>query len=573
MRNLKIGTRLGLGFGLVIILMLFMSVLGGWQMLATQEDNADIKRRQLVSLLTRQWEGAARVNTTQTLALASLNDPGIQAQFKNALAQTDQQALELRARIEPELVNQHAKDLFQQALQIRDTFYQGRDQAFKDQAAGDFEKARIFFHQDMPRLTQSYLEQVDALADFQQQYVSDTIDASDRDNNRSITILAAVSAFALLFAPLFAWRVTRSITHPLRTAVRLAVAVAKRDLTHDILPQGKDEVSELEQSLHEMVGGLQETVSQVRTGADAIAMAAAQISAGNLDLSARTEQQSSSLAETAASMEEITSTVRQNADNAQQANALAVAAARSASDGGGTVTSLVDTMGDINVKSQQIADIVGVIDSIAFQTNILALNAAVEAARAGEQGRGFAVVASEVRALAQRSATSAKEIKSLIDAAVGVISKGNDQANQAGTSMQELVHDINRVTDIMGEISAASGEQTSGIEQINIAVTQMDDVTRQNASLVEESAAAASSLEDQAATLARLVATFRLSGQDLGHSATAGRKAIPAAPEKVVSPAPRHPQTAARAPQRAQASQPALSVAAAAPTSPEWTTF
>jgi methyl-accepting chemotaxis protein len=250
----------------------------------------------------------------------------------------------------------------------------------------------------------------------------------------------------------------------------------------------------------------------VRSGADTIATASSQIAAGNLDLSSRTEQQASALEETASSMEELTSTVKQNSDNARQAGQLAQSASDVAVKGGAEVAQVVDTMGSINASSKKIVDIIGVIDGIAFQTNILALNAAVEAARAGEQGRGFAVVATEVRNLAQRAASAAKEIKSLIDDSVDKVNIGAKLVDQAGATMQEIVGSIRRVTDIMGEITAASREQTEGIEQVNQAIIQMDETTQQNAALVEEAAAAAASLQDQAGNLVELVSVFKIDG-------------------------------------------------------------
>jgi methyl-accepting chemotaxis protein len=256
-------------------------------------------------------------------------------------------------------------------------------------------------------------------------------------------------------------------------------------------------------------------VRQVRSGTDTIATASNEIAAGNLDLSSRTEQQASSLEETAASIEELTGTVKQNADNARQANGLATSASEVAGKGGAVVAQVVDTMGSINESAKKIVDIIGVIDGIAFQTNILALNAAVEAARAGEQGRGFAVVAAEVRNLAQRSAGAAKEIKTLINDSVEKVDAGAKLVDQAGATMQEIVESVKRVTDIMGEITAATQEQTSGIDQINQAITQMDHVTQQNASLVEEAAAASESMQEQAANLAQVVSVFTLEGRQL----------------------------------------------------------
>lgn len=278
------------------------------------------------------------------------------------------------------------------------------------------------------------------------------------------------------------------------------------------------------------------TVSEVRTGTDAMATASGQIASGNQDLSSRTEQQASSLEETASSMEELTSTVKQNADNARQANVLAVSASEVAVKGGAVVSQVVDTMSSINASSKKIVDIIGVIDGIAFQTNILALNAAVEAARAGEQGRGFAVVASEVRSLAQRSASAAKEIKTLIGDSVDKVNIGTSLVDQAGSTMNEIVESIKRVTDIMGEITAASQEQTSGIEQINQAIMQMDNVTQQNAALVEEAAAAAESLQDQAGNLTQVVSVFKLDATYVSTRKVAPRKPIAAPAVKASSP-------------------------------------
>jgi len=310
------------------------------------------------------------------------------------------------------------------------------------------------------------------------------------------------------------WRITRALLRQLGGEPAYAASILQRIAAGDLavpIALSPGDRSSLLFDMHDMRSHLSAIVGNVRSGANAIATASAQISAGNLDLSARTEQQASSLTRTAATTEQITATVRQNADNAQQANALATAAADTAATGGTLVSQLVDTMHDINRRSAQVAEIIGVIDSIAFQTNILALNAAVEAARAGEQGKGFAVVAAEVRALAQRSAAAAGEIKHLIETSVQAAARGNEQAAHAGATMRDIVTGIQRVTDIMGEISEASREQATGIEEINLAVTRMDDVTQQNASLVEESVAAAHSLKEQADTLARIVAVFRLS--------------------------------------------------------------
>jgi methyl-accepting chemotaxis protein len=321
-----------------------------------------------------------------------------------------------------------------------------------------------------------------------------------------------VMVLMLIVAPLFAWRVSRSITNPLNDAVRIAQAVAAGDLGSRIEVRYKDETGQLLQALKDMNENLTRIVSEVRTGTDTISAASQDVASGNLDLSSRTEEQASSLEETASSMEQLTATVRQNAENARQANELAISAADVAVKGGDVVSRVVDTMNSINASSKKTVDIISVIDGIAFQTNILALNAAVEAARAGEQGRGFAVVASEVRNLAQRSAAAAKEIKVLISDSVEKVGAGTALVDQAGVTMDEVVSSIKRVTQLMADTAAASEEESAGLEQINKAIIQMDQITQQNAALVEEAAAASDSMQGQAANLAAAVSVFKLGG-------------------------------------------------------------
>jgi len=325
---------------------------------------------------------------------------------------------------------------------------------------------------------------------------------------RNVSIAAIV--FGVLLAGLIGYWLIRMISRSLNEALRLAESVAAGDLTQTIDVRSNDEIGRLLQALKNMNASLVTIVGQVRHGTETIAVASREIASANADLSSRTESQASSLEETASSMEELTSTVKQNAENARQANQLVVSTADVAAKGGAVVGQVVDTMASIKDSSRKISDIIGVIDGIAFQTNILALNAAVEAARAGEQGRGFAVVASEVRNLAQRSAGAAKEIKSLIEDSVGKVDAGGKLVDEAGKTMDEIVTSVKRVTDIMSEIAAASQEQSAGIEQVNQAVTQMDDATQQNAALVEEAAAAAESLQDQAGKLAEAVSVFKL---------------------------------------------------------------
>jgi methyl-accepting chemotaxis protein len=344
---------------------------------------------------------------------------------------------------------------------------------------------------------------------------AEAVQALDATMSRTLIgggLLAAVLAMAQAV-----WQ-ARNITVPLVAAVALARRVAKGDLTAQVEVKSKDETGQLMAALQEMNTSLLDIVTRVRNGTDTIATASSEISSGNQDLSSRTEQQAGSLEETASSMEELTSTVKQNADNARQANQLASVASQTAVRGGEVVAQVVSTMGSINESANRIADIITVIDGIAFQTNILALNAAVEAARAGEQGRGFAVVAGEVRTLAQRSAAAAKEVKGLIDDSVEKVQAGSRLVDQAGSTMNEVVGSVQRVSDMISEISAASDEQRAGIEQVNQAITQMDQVTQQNAALVEEAAAAADAMQEQAHQLAALVGTFQTGQETVAHA-------------------------------------------------------
>jgi methyl-accepting chemotaxis protein len=371
------------------------------------------------------------------------------------------------------------------------------------------EAAKVLLGEVDP-IVQKTLDQLNRLIDVQKKASAEAarnaIVMGDRLTMSTYGILAAV----LVLAVLIAWTTTRSITGPLNEAVLVARRVASGDLTSVVKPQGSDEAAELLGALREMNDGLGRMVTQIRSGAESIAVGAGQVAAGNQSLSSRTEEHASSLEETASTLEEFTTTVRQNAEHARQASTLAGTASATAEKGGEVVSKVVTTMQEVTKSSKRISDIIGVIDGISFQTNILALNAAVEAARAGEQGRGFAVVASEVRNLAQRSAASAKEIRGLIEESVGRVENGARLVEQAGKTMDELVGSVKRVAEIMTEIAAASHEQSSGIEQINKAITQMDTVVQMNASLVEEATAAATSMANQATGLARAVAQFRL---------------------------------------------------------------
>ena len=381
--------------------------------------------------------------------------------------------------------------------------------------AGKTDEALVLYKTKISQLSPKFFDPLEKLMGLQVSMSKEDMDHAAQVNASVTATIFSVAIGALVLVIFLAWTITRSLTQPIAKALRFSQDVAQGDLSATLLHSGNDEIGALLQSLQAMQASLVAVVSHVRQGSQSVATASAEISQGNHDLSARTEQQASALEETAASMEQLSATVKQNADSARQANQLAVSANTVAVRGGEVVAQGVDTMKGINESSKKIADIISVIDGIAFQTNILSLNAAVEAARAGEQGRGFAVVASEVRSLAGRSADAAKEIKSLINASVERVEQGTALVDQAGATMTEVVSSIRRVTDLMGEISAASTEQSQGVAQVGEAVTQMDQVTQQNAALVEEMAAAASSLKSQAQDLVQAVAVFKLANDEL----------------------------------------------------------
>ncbi|MFO1337001.1 MAG: methyl-accepting chemotaxis protein [Burkholderiaceae bacterium] len=353
-------------------------------------------------------------------------------------------------------------------------------------------------------------QKVAKLIDIVQKQNAEAAEATITSQQRAVGMLLVLLAGAMVAGVLLAWRTTRSITAPVARAVKVAERIAEGDLTSTVEITSQDEIGRLLQAIHAMQDRLRELVGDIRHAADSIQTASTEVAVGNQDLSQRTEETASNLQQTASSMTQLTTTVTQSADAASQANQMAGSASAVAKRGGEVVAQVVSTMHEINASSRKIADIIGVIDGIAFQTNILALNAAVEAARAGEQGRGFAVVAGEVRSLAQRSAEAAKEIKSLIGTSVDKVETGARLVNDAGTTMDEIVSSVRRVSDIIGEITAAAAEQSTGIGQVSGSVGHLDQMTQQNAALVEQSAAAAESLKGQAARLAELVSVFRL---------------------------------------------------------------
>ena len=514
--NLRIGSRLGCAFAALLVLMAIMLGSALWQLDQIAEGKNVMVATSYKANLAKDWLDGIATNSVRTFAKVKSVDAEDESYYTAEMKAVSAGVSKIQKELESLVASEKGKQLLGQVAERRKQYVAIRDEAFRRKAVvgpADAELKAYVANTLVPAM-KAYVGSVEAVVAYQTQLFDAASNQIDALYVHAWRVLAAIGLATIVFGAACGIFLTRSITRPLARAVGLAQQVASGDLTADIQVTSRDEVGDLLAALKVMNESLLKTVSEVRSGTEAIVTASQEIATGNLDLSSRTEQQASSLEETASSMEELTSTVRQNADSARQASTLASSASDIAVRGGEVVSQVVATMASINASSKQIGDIIGVIDSIAFQTNILALNAAVEAARAGEQGRGFAVVASEVRNLAQRSAGAAKEIRSLIIDSVAKVDAGGRLVDEAGSTMQEIVQGITRVTDIVSEIASASAEQTLGIEQVNAAISQMDDVTQQNAALVEEAAAAAQSLEDQAASLAQLVSTFTVHKAD-----------------------------------------------------------
>ena len=512
--KLKIGHRLTLGFASVLVLLVVLAALAWTSLQSSQLAATRVIEMGHRSSAIDEWLASTRLNINRVLGVAKSGaNPEVDAYFKPLMTQTTERINELQKTLDVEISGDGGKVLMKDISDRRAEYIAVRKTYFDTLKGGDFAVAAQQLDSALLPAANRYTDTMVELQKYQRELVTEAAAASEQTVKRQEITIVALAALAVALASLVAWRITVSVTVPLNEAVGIATAVATGDLNAHAQTNRKDELGDLLNALAAMKTSLIQTVGQVRSAADSINTASYEIASGNQDLSARTEQAASNLEETAASMEQLTSTVRQSADAARQANQLAASAAEIAVRGGQVVGQVVTTMEEINHSSKKISDIIGVIDGIAFQTNILALNAAVEAARAGEQGRGFAVVAGEVRNLAQRSAEAAKEIKGLIGASVDRVEAGSRLVADAGQTMSEIVGSVQRVSDIIGEITAAAGEQSDGIGQVNVAVTQLDQMTQQNAALVEESSAAAESLKDQVSRLQNTVSVFRLAPQ------------------------------------------------------------
>jgi len=566
-RRISIRTRLAAAFGALILLLAAMAGVGAWRLQELERNTTDMATENLrVERAVGEWLAETRLNLQRRLVVTRSDDPALAKMFAPELEAGTKRINEVQEEVNKLVKDGEAAAMVKDIEAKRTTFLATRAAVAEKKKAGDSEGAIALLDASMMPAQNAYIDAMQALRDYYTKEVERDAAAAAENAASGRRMLGGFCIAGVLLALIASWLIARSITRPIDEAVRAARRIADGDLSVEVSIAGSDEMSQLLRAQADMAGSLRRLVGEVAQGARTVAETSAQIAQGNVDLSQRTEEQASTLEETASSMEELTTTVGQNADHARQASQLASDASRVALEGGEVVGQVVRTMTGISESSRQIAEIIGVIDGIAFQTNILALNAAVEAARAGEQGRGFAVVATEVRNLAQRSAGAAKEIKTLISASVQQVETGSEQVDAAGRKMDDIVQSARRVSELVSEIASASQEQSSGIEQVNAAVIAMDQGVQQNASLVEEAAAATESMKAQAASLLHAVARFRL-----GEAAPANLQPRTTATPAWAAPQPirvrEQPQVAAKATGLLGASR-----ASAAPDG-EWRTF
>jgi len=508
--NLNTGVRVLACFGIVLAVMAGMTLVSLWCQQAAQDSLTDLVENKLAKqqLLSEQ-RGLVQLNGLRAVSIGRSDSVEVADYFQAQLDAGETRARALEARLLPLVQGADEKALFATVSARKASYVAVRGEVLRLKSIGRTQEVSDLIDTTMAAAFKAYTGALDAALAFQTAQARATSAQSAVQFHASRSLLIALGCAALAIGVLMSWLLTRSIVNPLQQAVALAKSVAGGDLRHAPQHQRGDEIGQLLDALGNMTSRLSRTVGQVNAGATAIDVASAEIASGNMDLSGRTERQASALQQTAASMEELTVAVRENSNNARLANDMAQAASVVAGEGGHVVANVIRTMEQINDFGKKIEEIVSIIDGIAFQTNILALNAAVEAARAGEQGRGFAVVAAEVRSLAQRSAAAAGEIKKLISDSTEKIDSGSALAEAAGNTMNHIVHSVAKVTRMMAAISAASSAQENSIEQVQGAIGDMDDVTQQNAALVEQAAAAAEAMRDQARSLSGLIAFFK----------------------------------------------------------------
>jgi methyl-accepting chemotaxis protein len=509
--DMRISTRLVLGFGTLGLLLVFMGRVAQFKVSAMNSLFSQVVTERIPKIvLVNGIKGDVTLIAEAVRNMIMISDSAEIAKERTRIEGARKRIDQRLKTLGEQITADDGKAVLSRVLQTRAAYDPLEAETTTLAGDGQVFEAKAMLLDKVRPAQKAYSEALDGLLKYQDDLLDQSTGATQAAAASMSVVIGATVAVALVVGVLMALWIIRSITRPILQAVDISRAVAAGNLGVRFESAGKNEIAQLLQALQDMQAGLVQVVHNVRQGSDAVSTASAEIAQGNLDLSARTESQASALQQTAASMEELSSNVHQNADSARQANQLALRASEVAVQGGQVVGQVVDTMKGISESSRRIADIIQVIDGIAFQTNILALNAAVEAARAGEQGRGFAVVASEVRSLAGRSAEAAKEIKKLIEVSVQRVDQGNKLVDMAGRTMTEVVDSIRRVTDIMGEISSASSEQAAGVAQVGDAVTQMDQVTQQNAALVEQMAASAAGLRSQAKDLVEAVSVFQL---------------------------------------------------------------
>ncbi|MBV7534837.1 MCP four helix bundle domain-containing protein [Duganella sp. sic0402] len=509
--QLNTGMRVVASFAVLLFVMACMSVVSLWRLQSANDTAHNLVNEKLArQQLTSELLGVTELNGLRAISIGRSDSLEVSDIFQAQLTAGDKLAAHMERKLAAMQASGEEAALLRTVASSKAAFMTMRGELFKFKDTGRIQEVSDLLDNKWPAVFKGYAGALEKLLAYQTQQARALTVQSDSQFESSRALLMGFGLATLVLGALLAWLLTRSIVRPLMQAVSLAEQVAGGELRAAIRHGRSDEIGKLFDALSHMTARLADTVGRVRDGAVAIDSASREIANGNMDLSRRTEHQAGALEETASAMEELTSAVKQNSGNARQANQLALSASSVAGKGGAVVSEVVKTMASINDYAHKIVDITSVIDGIAFQTNILALNAAVEAARAGEQGRGFAVVAGEVRSLAHRSAEAAKEIKKLINDSAERVASGAALAETAGVTMNDIVDSVQKVTAIIGEISTASSEQEHGILQVNTAISDMDDVTQQNAALVEEAAAAAAAMQAQARELAELVGSFKL---------------------------------------------------------------